>query len=109
MSVVQEGAFDEEGEGNEGSPELKKMTALSILESLGTQADEGTSDGPGVDAESSESSADGGERLTIEDDVFGLEGLEVSLGHIYSPAFPNDADLVLITLTISLIVFRTRE
>lgn len=76
MSVLQEGAFDEDEEEG-GSQEPKSVTALSILESLaGGQADTVPGDRPSVDTESVESLADSGERLAIQDDVFELEGLD---------------------------------
>lgn len=76
MSVVEEGAFGEEG-GEEGSPEPKSKTALSILESLASagQAAAAPAEGSGVDAESVES-ADSVGGSPIEDDVFELEGLD---------------------------------
>lgn len=78
MSVLEEGAFDEEG-GEEGSPEPKSKTALSILESLAS-AERTTAAAPaddsGVDAESdSVESADSVEGGPVED-VFELEGLD---------------------------------
>lgn len=78
MSVLEEGAFDEDGSGNERTPEPKSMTALSILESLAStaQAPAAPVDGSGVDAESVESVADSAEGLPVEDDVFELEGLD---------------------------------
>lgn len=87
MSVLEEGALDEEDDREENSPKPKSLTALSILESLAGPADAdaadaaavpATEDVPGEDAQSVESLGDSsGERLAI-DDVFELEGLEVS-------------------------------
>lgn len=76
MSVVEEGALGEE-EGEEGSPEPKSMTALSILESLASagQTVAAPAEGSGVEAESVEST-DSVEGSPIEDDVFELEGLD---------------------------------
>lgn len=76
MSVVEEGAFGEEG-GEEVSPEPKSKTALSILESLASavQPAAAPAEGSGVDAESVES-ADSVGGSPIEDDVFELEGLD---------------------------------
>ncbi|CAM9538796.1 unnamed protein product [Laminaria digitata] len=87
MSVLEEGGLDEEEEREEPSPKPKSLTALSILESLAGQAEEDAAAAdvpkdvvPGEDAQSVESSSDSsGERqLTIDDDVFELEGLEVA-------------------------------
>lgn len=86
MSVLEEAALDEEEEGEEPSPKPKSLTALSILESLAGEADKDAADAaevptgvPGGDARSVESLGDSsGERLAIDDDVFELEGLEVS-------------------------------
>lgn len=83
MSVLEEAALDEEEEGEEPSPKPKSLTALSILESLARQVDKDAAEVPagvpGGDARSVESLGDSsGERLTIDDDVFELEGLEVS-------------------------------
>lgn len=81
MSVVEEGAFGEEGdgEGEEGSLEPKSKTALSILESLASAEQipvaAAPAEGSGVDAESVES-ADSVGGSPIEDDVFELEGLD---------------------------------
>lgn len=76
MSVVEEGAFGEE-RGEEGSPEPKSMTALSILESLASagRTSAAPAEGSGVDAESVESADSVGES-PIEDDVFEMEGLD---------------------------------
>lgn len=83
MSVLEEGAFDEEdGSEGEGAPEPKSVTALSILESLAStaQAPAAPVDGSGVDAEV-ESVADSAEGLPVED-VFELEGLDgVGIGN----------------------------
>lgn len=85
MSVLEEAALDEEEDREQPSPKPKSFTALSILESLAGQADAdaaavpATEDVPGEDAQSVESLGDSsGERLAIDDDVFELEGLEVS-------------------------------
>ncbi|CAN0362462.1 unnamed protein product [Pylaiella littoralis] len=79
MSVLKEGAFDEDS-ADDGTPEPKSMTALSILESLApTQAPAEAAapvDGLSVDAESVESVADSAEGSPVEDDVFELEGLD---------------------------------
>lgn len=82
MSVLEEGALDDE-KTEEPSPKPKSLTALSILESLAGQADEDAADVPAdvpsEDAQSVESLGhSSGERLPIDDDVFELEGLEVS-------------------------------
>lgn len=78
MSVLEEGAFDEEG-GEGDSPEPKSKTALSILESLASAARTASAapaDDSGVDAESeSVESADSVEGAPVED-VFELEGLD---------------------------------
>ena len=76
MSVVEEGAVGEEG-GEEGSPEPKSKTALSILESLASAGPSvaAPAESSGVDAESVES-ADSVGGSPIEDDVFELEGLD---------------------------------
>lgn len=84
MSVLQEAALDEEEEGEAPSPKPKSFTALSILESLAGQADADAAQAAADvvaagDAQSVESLGDSsGERLPIDDDVFELEGLEVS-------------------------------
>lgn len=83
MSVLPEGEQSEDETDLDTAAGPKSVTALSILESLAEQAaaseDSPAPDGEasGLDEESVESSADNTERrLTIEDDVFGLEGLE---------------------------------
>ncbi|CAM9148794.1 unnamed protein product [Ectocarpus fasciculatus] len=79
MSVLAEGPLDEEEEeeaAEEGAEASKRITALSILESL-SQTPAAPVDGSTVDAESVESLTNiVDERLPIEDDVFELDGLE---------------------------------
>ncbi|CAM9331439.1 unnamed protein product [Ectocarpus sp. 6 AP-2014] len=78
MSVLAEGPLDEEEEeaAEEGTEASKRITALSILESL-SQTPAAPVDGSRVDAESVESLTNiVDERLPIEDDVFELDGLE---------------------------------
>lgn len=79
MSVLAEGPLDEEEEeeaAEEAAEASKRMTALSILESL-SQTPAEPVEGSRVDAESVESLTNVvDERLPIEDDVFELDGLE---------------------------------
>lgn len=79
MSILKEGALEEEEEAEGGgTTEAKTVTALSILEGLSAERILSTApaEGSAVDVESEESLADSVERSPIEDDVFELEGLE---------------------------------
>lgn len=76
MSVLDEGALGDEEENDDASQGPRSMTALSILESLAKQVPSASFNGASEPDESVESLADRSERLTIQDDVFELEGLD---------------------------------